>query len=250
MMRRMLRWLAAAALAGVGFFTLYEQIEAPGTQLFGPTLVAGSGHVVALTFDDGPDAQTTPRLLEVLERDRVRATFFVVGRAVLRHPEIVRRMLRDGDEIGNHTQTHAHLNFLLTQRALADEIDAAQAAISAATGTTARYLRPPFGARDYAAIDAARRRGLQVVMWSAMLGDESSAAGGTELARRLLRQVRDGAIIVMHDGDQGRPGGGGRSYESAAAQIVIAQLKARGYRFVTISQLESSRARSRPADHA
>jgi peptidoglycan/xylan/chitin deacetylase (PgdA/CDA1 family) len=249
-MRPLVRYLAAAVLAGVGFFTLYEQIEAPGTQLFGPTLVAGCGHVVALTFDDGPNSETTPRLLDVLERDRVPATFFVVGRAVLRHPEIVRRMLHDGDEVGNHTQTHAHLNFLFTQQALGTEIDAAQAAIAAATGKTARYLRPPFGARDFAAIDAARRRGLRVVMWTAMLGDEPRGVGSAELARQLLRQVRDGAIIVMHDGDQGRPGSGGRSYESGAVGIVIAQLKARGYRFVTISGLERTISPGPPTDHA
>jgi peptidoglycan/xylan/chitin deacetylase (PgdA/CDA1 family) len=119
-------------------------------------------------------------------------------------------------------------------------------------------LRPPFGARDYAAIDAAHRRGLQVVMWSAMLGDEPPSAGSAELARQLLRQVHDGAIIVLHDGDQGRPGNGGRSYESAAARLVIDQLKAQGYRFVTISQLEGSAGSnpsrrsppSRLSDHA
>jgi peptidoglycan/xylan/chitin deacetylase (PgdA/CDA1 family) len=249
-MRRALRYLVAAVLAGLGFFTLYEQIEKPETQLFGHTLVAGSGHVVALTFDDGPNSETTPRLLDVLEHDRVRATFFVVGRAVLRHPEIVRRMLHDGDEVGNHTQTHAHLNFLFTQQALGKEIDAAQAAIAEASGKPARYLRPPFGARDFAAIDAAHRRGLRVVMWTAMLGDEPAGAGSAELARRLLRQVRDGAIIVMHDGDQGRPGRGGRSYECRAVETVIAQLRAQGYRFVTISQLERTISPRPPADHA
>jgi peptidoglycan/xylan/chitin deacetylase (PgdA/CDA1 family) len=237
-MIRVLRIIAAAIVAGVGFFTLYETIEAPGTQVFGRTIVHGSGHVVALTFDDGPNSRTTPALLDVLEHDNVRATFFVVGRAVLRYPGIARRMLRDGDEIGNHTQTHAHLNFLLTQRALDGEIDAAQAAIMTATGQRARYLRPPFGARDFAALDAARRRGLGVVMWSAMLGDEPPATGSTELAARLLSQVHDGAIIVMHDGDQGRAGAGGRSYEWAAAKILIARLKAQGYRFITISELD------------
>jgi peptidoglycan/xylan/chitin deacetylase (PgdA/CDA1 family) len=239
---RALRLAAAAIVASAGFFTLYEAIEAPATQVFGSTLVHGSGHVVALTFDDGPNGATTPHVLDMLERNHVRATFFVVGRAVLRHPELVRRMLRDGDEIGNHTQTHAHLNFLLTQQAIGSEIDAAQAAIRAATGRTARFLRPPFGARDFAAIDAAHRRGLQVVMWTAMLGDEPPGTGGTELAGQLLREVHDGAIIVMHDGDQGRAGSGGRSYESAAAQIVIARLKAQGYRFVTISQLDGVHA--------
>jgi peptidoglycan/xylan/chitin deacetylase (PgdA/CDA1 family) len=224
-------------LAGAGFFILYETIEAPGTQLFGRTIVHGSGHVVALTFDDGPNASTTPGLLSVLERDGVRATFFVVGRAVLRHPEILRRMVHDGDEIGNHTESHAHLNFLLSQRAIGGEIDGAQAAIIAATGRPARYLRPPFGARDFAAVDAARR-GLEVVMWTAMLGDEPATEDSAQLARRLMSQVHDGAIIVMHDGDQGRADTGGRSYECAAARIVIARLKAQGYRFLTISQLE------------
>jgi peptidoglycan/xylan/chitin deacetylase (PgdA/CDA1 family) len=237
---RAVRLAAAAIIAGAGFFALYEAIEAPATQLFGRTLVHGSGHVVALTFDDGPNSVTTPHVLDMLEHDHVRATFFVVGRAVLRHPEMVRRMLRDGDEIGNHTQTHAHLNFLLTGRAIGGEIDAAQAAIRAATGRTARYLRPPFGARDFAAVDAAHRRGLQVVMWTAMLGDEPPGTGSTELAAQLLRQVHDGAIIVMHDGDQGRAGAGGRSYEFAAVELVIARLKAQGYRFVTISQLDGA----------
>jgi peptidoglycan-N-acetylglucosamine deacetylase len=235
---RALRVFTAFILAAAGFFALYETIEQPATQLFGRTIVHGSGHVVALTFDDGPNGGTTAELLDVLEHDHVRATFFVVGRAVLRYPDIVRRMLRDGDEIGNHSQTHVHLNFLLTQEAIGHEIDAAQSAIAAITGRPPRYLRPPFGARDYAAIDAARRRGLQVVMWTAMLGDEPLTASDGELARQLVSQVHDGAIIVMHDGDQGRAGSGGRSYECAAANLVIARLKAAGYRFVTISQLD------------
>jgi peptidoglycan/xylan/chitin deacetylase (PgdA/CDA1 family) len=239
---RALRFAAAIALAGTGFFVLYEAVEAPASQVFGRTLVHGSGHIVALTFDDGPNARTTPALLDVLERDHVRATFFVVGRAVVRNPKLVRRMFRDGDEVGNHTQTHAHLNFLFTQQSIGREIDSAQAAIVAAAGRPARYLRPPFGARDYAALDAARRRGLRVVMWSAMLGDEPATADRAVLARQLLAQVHDGAIIVLHDGDQGRAGTGGRTYECAAAQLVIARLKAEGYRFVTISQLDRTHA--------
>jgi peptidoglycan/xylan/chitin deacetylase (PgdA/CDA1 family) len=237
---RVLRLSAALLLLATGFFALYEVIEAPSTQVFGHTLVHGAGHEVALTFDDGPNALTTPAVLDALERDHVHATFFLVGRAVVRNASLVRRMVRDGDEIGNHTQTHAHLNFLLTGRAIGREIDGTQAAIDAVTGHAARYLRPPFGARDYAALDAARRRGLRVVMWTAMLGDEPTTTDPATLARELLRQVHDGAIIVMHDGDQGRAGRGGRTYESAAAQLVIAQLKAQKYRFVTISQLDAS----------
>ena len=237
-MTRIARALLALLVAGAGFFYLYESIEGPATQVFGRTLVHGAGHVVALTFDDGPNDRTTPRILSALERDGIHATFFVVGRAVAGHARLLRRMVRDGDEIGNHTQSHVHLNFLLSGRAIGREIDATQAAIFAATGRRARYLRPPFGARDFAAIDTARRHGLRVVMWSAMLGAESPASTNTKLAVDLLGQVDDGAIIVMHDGDQGRQDAGGRTYESAALATVITRLKARGYGFVTISQLD------------
>ncbi len=237
-MKRVVRALLALLVAGAGFFELYETIEGPGTQVFGRTLVQGAGHVVALTFDDGPNDATTPQILDALERDRVHATFFVVGRAVAGHGRLLRRMVRDGDEIGNHTQSHVHLNFLLSGRAIGREIDSTQAAIVAATGRRALYLRPPFGARDFAAIDTARRHGLRVVMWTAMLGAESPATTSAKLAIDLLRQVHDGAIIVIHDGDQGRRGAGGRMYESAALGTIIARLKAQGYRFVTVSQLD------------
>jgi peptidoglycan/xylan/chitin deacetylase (PgdA/CDA1 family) len=237
---RLLRIAGALVVVGWGFFALYETIEAPASQLFGTTLVHGRGHVVALTFDDGPTARVTPGVLRILERERVHATFFVVGRAAAAQPALLRRMLRDGDEIGNHTLTHPHLNALLTAAALGIEIDRTQAAIRRATGRDARWLRPPFGARDYAAIDAAHRRGLGVAMWSAMLGDDAPAGDPAALARTLVAHVDDGALVVLHDGDQGRGDTGGRVYEASALCDVIATLRARGYRFVTVSELAAS----------
>ncbi|GAC1402404.1 MAG: hypothetical protein NVSMB64_02190 [Candidatus Velthaea sp.] len=231
------RSLLAALLLTVGLFNLYELIERPQTQVFGPTLTHGRGHVVALTFDDGPDPAVTPRLLDLLEREGVHATFFVVGRAVRAHPDLVRRMLADGNEIGNHTETHAHLNALFAQAGLDREIGQAEAAIVEATGMHPHYLRPPFGARNFSAIDAARKRGYTVVMWSDMLDDRTSDG-----AQRLLARIHDGDIVVLHDGDQGRDGTGGRTYEAGYTGELIAALRARGYRFVTISELEHAQA--------
>ena len=228
--------LAALALAA-GLFGLYELIERPQTQVFGPTLTHGAGHVVALTFDDGPNAAVTPQLLALLESEHVHATFFVVGRAVRAHPDLVRRMLSDGDEVGNHTETHAHLNALFAPGGLDREIDDADAAIVHSTGLHPRYLRPPFGARNFSALEAARKRGYTVVMWTDMLG--SRVPDG---AQRLLGQIGDGAIVVLHDGDQGRDGAGGRTYEAGYTRELIATLRARGYRFVTISQLRHAQA--------
>ena len=101
----------------------------------------------------------------------------------------------------------------------------------------ARFLRPPFGARNAAVLDAARRRGLRVVLWSAMLDETGPTTDPGALAERLLRQVGDGAILVLHDGHRGRADRAERTYEAGLAPRLIAALKARGYGFVTVAQL-------------
>jgi peptidoglycan/xylan/chitin deacetylase (PgdA/CDA1 family) len=232
-----LRVLAALALLVAGFYALYEMVESPRSDAFQPVITHGTGHVVALTFDDGPTLGVTNKLLDVLEREHVPATFFVVGRAARREPALLRRMRADGDEIENHSETHPHLNTLLTQSALDAEIASGTDAIAAATGVHARYLRPPFGARNAAVLDAARRRGLRVVLWSAMLDETSPQASPDALTEKLLRQVHDGAIIVLHDGDQGRGDAGERAYEATLTPRVIAALRAQGYGFVTVDRL-------------
>jgi len=227
----------ALALLAAGSFGLYELVESPRSGAFAPVVTHGAGHVVALTYDDGPARGVTDRVLDVLEREHVPATFFVVGRAARREPALLRRMRADGDEIENHSDSHPHLNAMLSARALDAELANADDAIAAATGTHAHWLRPPFGARNAAVLDAARRRGLRVALWSAMLDETSPAASSDMLAEKLLPQVGDGAIVVLHDGDQGRGGTGGRAYEAALTPRVIAALRARGYRFVTLDQL-------------
>ena len=189
-------------------------------------------------------------MLDVLERERVPATFFVVGRAARREPALLRRMRADGDEIENHSDSHPHLNAILTARALDAELENTDDAIAAATGEHARWLRPPFGARNAAVLDAARRHGLRVALWSAMLDETSPGASPEALANKLLASVGDGAIVVLHDGDQGRGDAGARAYEAALTPRVISALRARGFRFVTLDRLfqkiaEKSRENSR-----
>jgi peptidoglycan/xylan/chitin deacetylase (PgdA/CDA1 family) len=232
-----LRVLAALALLAAGSFGLYEMIESPRSGAFQPVVTHADGHVVALTYDDGPTRGVTDRVLDVLEREGVPATFFVVGRAARREPALLRRMRADGDEIENHSDSHAHLNTIVSARALDAELENTDAAIAAATGLHASWLRPPFGARDAAVLDAARRHGLRVALWSAMLDETSPDAAPDALADKLLRQVSDGAIVVLHDGDQGLGDTGARAYEAALTPRVIAALRACGYRFVTLNQL-------------
>jgi peptidoglycan/xylan/chitin deacetylase (PgdA/CDA1 family) len=237
-MARALRVVAAFVFAAAGLFALYEVVEQPGAQAVGPTFARGHGHVVALTFDDGPNPFVTPGVLDTLERAHVHATFFVVGRAARAHPELLKRMVADGDEIENHTDDHAHLNAFFSRAAIDREIDGASTAIVAATGTQPRFLRPPFGARNRAAIDAANARGYTVVTWTAMLGDEPSNDIAPEvIVKKLWPAIGDGAIIVLHDGDQGRDTHGGRTYEAQATAQLIALLQAQGYRFLTVAEI-------------
>ncbi len=240
--------VVAAALAAALFFA-YEYAEAPASQLFGATLVAGPAerHVVALTFDDGPNPPYTNEILRVLERERVSATFFVVGRAVAAYPSLVAREARDGDAIGNHSWSHGHL-VVMTPAAVARSLQRTSDEIARATGERPTLMRPPFGKRDWIVLAQARRLGLVPVMWSVPLAGDWENPPATAIARRILRSVRNGAIIVLHDGNQGvvcsppqRTGVCDRRSTVEATALVIGRLKARGYRFVTVPELLAMR---------
>lgn len=239
---RALRVAGALLFFVLATFALYEAVESPRSGAFAPVLVHGSGHVVALTFDDGPTHGITDRLLAVLEREHVPATFFVVGRAARREPALLRRMARDGDEIENHSEDHGHLNALLTRGALDAELTRTDDAVYAATGRHTAFLRPPFGARDAAVIDAARRHGMRVVTWSAMIDDTTRPMPRRWYVDDLLRKIGDGAIVVLHDGHRGLDDTGERSYEASLAPDVIDALRTRGYRFVTLRDLAAAHA--------
>ncbi len=220
-----------------GMYALYEVVEAPRSGAFEPVVTHGSGRAIALTFDDGPTPGVTDRLLAVLEREHVPATFFVVGRAARREPGLLLRMAADGDEIENHSDTHAHLNMLLPAP-LDRELDRADATIVAIIG--------PFGARNAAVLDAARRRGMRVVLWSVAaegppIGSFTREDERRAYAQELAQRVDDGAIVLLHDGDRGRGDAGELAFQAEAVPYLISALRSRGDRFVTISQLLASR---------
>ena len=244
-------------MLAVAVYAAYEFIEQPSNQIFGKTLTQGPAgeKIVALTYDDGPNPPYTTRILNVLERERVHATFFVVGRAVQAYPQVVRREARDGDAIGNHSWNHGHL-IVDTPGAVTQSIQRTDSAIYAASGVHPKLFRPPFGSRDWIVMRAAQRMGYTVVMWSAPLPRDWEYPTAQQIAQRVLRVAGDGTILVLHDGNRGQlcakahlnPHVCDRSADIAATQIVIDRLKRQGYRFVTIPQLiaaTSTRTRGR-----
>lgn len=183
--------------------------------------------VIALTFDDGPWPDTD-RVLAVLRSHRVRATFFFLGQNLPLYPEIARRVVADGHAVGNHTWTHPY--HALDGATAAREIDDTARHIAELTGAPLLIFRPPGGILDNGSADYARRKNYVVVMWSIDTHDYQQPPAAT-LADRVLSRAHPGAIVLMHDG------GGDRSRTVEALETIIAELKNRGYRFVTVPEL-------------
>jgi peptidoglycan/xylan/chitin deacetylase (PgdA/CDA1 family) len=182
---------------------------------------------VAIGFDDGP-APDTAAFVRMLERNRARATFFVIGRQVgPAYRATLLRELADGDALGDHTFTHPYLPASADIRGqLAHTI----AAIRALTGYTPCVFRPPYGAYDAAVLRIARSLGLATVMWNVDPTDWARP-GTAAILHRVLAQVQPGSIVISHDG------GGPRGQTLAAYPAIIAALRARGFRIVTIPEL-------------
>ncbi|MFE5374968.1 glycosyltransferase [Streptomyces mirabilis] len=188
---------------------------------------------IALTFDDGPDPVWTPRILDVLRRNHVQATFFVVGTEVVDHPDLVRRIVADGHEIGIHTFTHPDLSRLAPwQRSL--ELRETQLAVAGAAGVTTALLRPPYSSEndalndaDWSVLKQAGAAGYVTVL-STQDAEDWQRPGTDRIVANATPHGRAGHILLMHDG------GGDRSQTVAALNTLIPRLKARGFRFATV----------------
>jgi peptidoglycan/xylan/chitin deacetylase (PgdA/CDA1 family) len=193
---------AGAALAVGGFY--YAALW-PASRIFGRSLIAGKDPAeVALTYDDGPNDPYTGQLMDVLARNQVRATFFVIGRYLKQKPQMVRALHHAGHVIGCHTMTHPRLMYMAGRKMRA-EISDATALIEDTIGSRVRFFRPPFGARNPAVFHAAAELRLMPVLWNVSSRDwKAKSAAGIEL--RLSRGIAQnqrrqrGSNVLMHDG--------------------------------------------------
>ena len=157
------------------------------------TRVAGG---VALTYDDGPDPETTPALLDLLGERSAKATFFVVGDRVRAHPDIVKRCAEEGHVVANHSNRHSNWTNLFLRGRMQAEIQSCQDAVRDATGETPRHYRPPVGLMNHNVAPVARALGLELVAWSVRSYDTVRA----DAAKHVIRGLSDGAIVLLHDG--------------------------------------------------
>jgi len=229
----------AAAAVAVGY-----QSMAPTGQWYGRTFVGlpPGSRQIALTFDDGPNNPHTLRLLGVLTKHDVRATFFLIGRYVQQHPEIVREMVRAGHVVGNHTYTHPLLT-LKSEGEIRQELGKCRSALEDAVGEASNLFRPPFGGRRPAVLRVARELGLESVMWN-VTGYDWNAPPAEVIERKVAKQIRGGDVILLHDGGH-KQMGADRSQTVLATDHMITRYKAEGYEFVTVSEMMSKSSVSR-----
>ena len=212
------------------------QSMAPTGQWYGRTFCGLKRGVkkIALTYDDGPNESHTLALLDILARHGVRATFFLIGRYVQQRPEIVRDIASAGHVIGNHTFTHPLL--ILKNRAeISQELLDCAATLQDAIGTHSNLFRPPFGGRRPAVLRIAREIGLEPIMWN-VTGYDWNAPPAAVIESKVVRQIRGGDVILLHDGGH-RQMGADRSQTLIATDRLIQRYKAEDYEFVTISQM-------------
>jgi peptidoglycan/xylan/chitin deacetylase (PgdA/CDA1 family) len=222
------------AAAGASVALMSWAVRGKASAVFGPSVYRGdpSRSALALTFDDGP-SESTPALLELLERYNVPATFFQCGANVLRLPAAAREVAAAGHEIGNHSHTHPPM-WLRMPRFIQDEFRSAQETIAAIAGRSPVLLRAPFGVRWFGYREAQERLGLLGVMWTVLARDWKLPASA--VVSRLLRGASNGAILCLHDGRrlQARPD---VSATIEAVREIVPRLQDRGFSFQTVSQL-------------
>ena len=220
-----------SALLGAGYWLCMS----PFSQTLGAFPYRGGTRdkVVALTFDDGPNEPYTSQLADFLDERGIKATFFQVGRAVLRHPEVTRQLAASGHVIGNHGFTHEFTNYLRPGTLAVDVRKGQQALISA--GVRPALYRPPWLLRIPALGGIQRQHGLQVVSGEFCHPLEVFQPRPSLIADGALGKIQPGSIIIFHDGFDGHPGN--RASTVAAAKRVVDRLSADGYQFTTVDRL-------------
>jgi len=223
-------------LAAIGLSVIGGAIHGAfhrNSPLFGRALgkIAGDKKVVALTFDDGPNPDATPLILDTLREKGVKATFFVLGSHAERWPDLVRRIAHDGHQLGNHGYFHRKLQFK-SPFYVSRDIRLGIRAIKRAGAPAPRYFRAPHGFRSPWTTPIANSYGERTVGWSLGVWD-SDRPGVDEIVRRTLEGVSPGSIILLHDGD-GYNADGDRMQTAAALPLIIDRLKDQGYEFATL----------------
>lgn len=231
------RWALAGIIANhivltlAGLWPRSHWLGSNWTQL---PAAAAARNEVAMTIDDGPDPEVTPQVLDILDRYSAKATFFCIGDKAAQYPDLCREIVRRGHAVENHSQRHCHNFAFLGYSGFMRELQAAQGTLTAITGRRPVFFRAPAGLRNPFLDPALHRLGLQLASWS-MRGFDTRIGNAERVKSRLLRGLRAGAILLLHDGNAARtPAGIPVILEVLPA--VLAAAAAANLHFVTLRE--------------
>ncbi len=190
---------------------------------------AKNNNKIALTFDDGPHPKITPKILDVLDEFGIKATFFVIGVNIDNYPAPLIRAVKEGHEIGNHTNSHSILKSM-NKSYIREEIEACKEKVYDLTGYNVNLIRPPCGMYDDKMIDIARSNGDKIILWNIDTNDWAHFST-QRIVETVKNSVKGGDIILFHDYVSGE------NYTVEALKIIIPLLMKEGYEFVTVNQL-------------
>lgn len=232
--------IATGAVASRAMFS-------PRSGLLGPVVYRAGADCdgrLGLTFDDGPDPRTTPRILDILGDAGAKATFFVIGAHARRHPDLIRRIHEGGHLLGNHSFHHHYTGMFRFQRYWQQELQRADEAIADATGRTPAWFRPPMGMRNIHLARVLKRGGYRVVTWSrsARDGIDTSVPG---IVHRVGERAKAGDIVLLHDGVD-RPGREAKAATVAALPLLMSRLCDRGLSIEPLDALIGATAYRQP----
>jgi len=240
------RWSRLKARLAIGIFAFLVVLFWFGNKYvyrgFGlqvPIIRAGGPYykTVALTFDDGPDPAYTPEILDILKQNNVKATFFVVGRHAEEYPDLVKRIAQEGHEIGSHSYSHPFNLVMLSKERMKQEVTRSEQVITKITGKRPYLFRPPRGIYNKSLTDFLMERKYTMVLWTLSSRDWQEPSY-KEITWRVTTGIRPGDIVLFHDsGSIIMPEGGNRMCTIQALPYIIKDLKEKGYRFVTVSDM-------------
>jgi peptidoglycan/xylan/chitin deacetylase (PgdA/CDA1 family) len=204
----------------------------PQMRFFGPFICRGPSarRCVALTFDDGPDASSTPALLDFLREEKLAVAFFGIGKRVAANPDLAARIVREGHLLENHSYTHSNFTNFFSLTRLRAELTQTQAAIAQATGIAPRCFRPPMGLSNPRIFRAAREVRLSVVGWNTR-GLDTQITDPQRIVARIMQRLAPGGIILLHDGNIPA------ARLLLTVKLLLAGLRERGYEIVRLDKL-------------
>lgn len=232
-------FVAILAIVGVLGFFLWQQIHNPRAQGFGRIIWCGdkTTKTVALTFDDGPNPLATPKILEILEKNKIKATFFIIGKNAVRYPSLVKKISEDDHEIEIHCFSHSPLLFMALPSKINRELAKVKEIVISYKGENPKFFRPPWGNRTPWLLNESKKLDLLPVTWSLDPREAWLWPTPEKVIERVKNQICNGAIILLHDGYGTKADR--REVTVKALPQIINILKEQGFSFVLLDELIS-----------